>query len=501
MNKIRISFDIGHGKNTYPPSKGIGNFAEWEFNNAVVKYAIPLAEYNNFEVLLTQPLDSDVVNLTQRINNINAEHKKNPIKLLMSFHADFNENLNAKGHWCFYWHTSTNGKKLATIWMKYADEILPNPSRGLMQSKPNEWTNFAINRDTDMPTALMEHAFYSSSDDLKLLKSDDFRKQCAIVAVKTICEYCGVEYKEMKTEVKQETKQGKILVNLNIRQFNTTSSAIIGKLNKNDIVTILSEKDGWYRIDKGWIFENSGKYVEIITEKPKEEIKVDNNLPKEYMYKDCKVVEVNPLDLKIIVADKPANKVSARNMCTSIFQTWEAIFENGKKTDKLKSVPLGILVDGGKIISNRQPHVGFGNIKYPAGTLIVHNDGKVEVKSITDINNEKDVKFVTSGVSILPKILMKEEGFSRRRSIDGKVRDFSDVGRTTSRICVGFNSKKNKIIIVGMISANIGKAQLIMKELGCDCAISCDAGGSAILVVNGKPFMNTSRQLYGFISW
>ena len=515
MNKIRVGFDIGHGKDTYPPSKGIGDFAEWEFNNAVVKYAIPLAEYNNFEVLLTQPLDSNVVNLTQRINNINTEHKKNPIKLLMSFHADYNDNLNAKGHWCFYWHTSTNGKRLAEIWMKYADEILSNPSRGLMQSKPNEWTNFAINRDTLMPTALMEHAFYSNTNDLKLLKSDEFRKQCAIVAVKTICEYCGVEYKEMKEEIKsQQIKQGKILATaLNIRQSNSTTANIVGKLNINDIVTILGEDSGWYRIVNGWIFGNNGKYVEIITEKTvenvevkveeikKEEIKVDNNLPKEYMYKDCKVVEVNPLDLKIIVADKPANTVGAKNMCTSIFQTWQKVIVNGKATNKVESVPLGILVNDGKILSNRQPHIGFGNYKYPAGTLIVHNDGKVEVKSITDINNEKDVKFATSGVSILPNIRMKEEGFSRRKSIDGIIRDFSDVGRTTSRICVGYNSKKNKIIIVGMISANIGKGQTIMKELGCDCAISCDAGGSAILVVNGRPFLNTSRQLYAFIGW
>jgi N-acetylmuramoyl-L-alanine amidase len=283
MNKIRVGFDLGHGKDTYPPSKGIGDFAEWEFNNAVVKYAIPLAEYNNFEVLLTQPLDSNVVDLNQRIKNINEEHKKNPIKLLMSFHADYNDNINAKGHWCFYWHTSTDGKRLATIWMKYADEILPNPSRGLMQSKPNEWTNFAINRDTLMPTALMEHAFYSNKEDLQLLKSDEFRKQCAIVAVKTICEYFGVEYKEMKTEVKQETKQGKILVSLNIRQSNSTTSTIVGKLNINDMVTILEEQSGWYRIDKGWIFGNSGKYVEIV-EKPKEETKIETPVKSEVQY-------------------------------------------------------------------------------------------------------------------------------------------------------------------------------------------------------------------------
>jgi len=140
----------------------------------------------------------------------------------------------------------------------------------------------------------MEHAFYSNVDDLKLLKSDEFRKQCAIVAVKTICEYCGVEFKEMKEEIKsQQTKQGKILATaLNIRQSNSTTANIVGKLNKNDVVTILEEKDGWYRINNnlGWISGGNGKYVEIIEEKMVEKVeekvieKVVTSTPTEVQY-------------------------------------------------------------------------------------------------------------------------------------------------------------------------------------------------------------------------
>jgi hypothetical protein len=299
-------------------------------------------------------------------------------------------------------------------------------------------------------------------------------------------------------------KQGVVTASgLNIRNGYSTSANIIKVIAKDTKVNIYEEKDGWYRIGENqWV---SGKYIKLIDDKisaPVENKPIETkSTSNTYMYKECKVVEANPLDLKVIVADKPANQVGARNMCTSIFQTWDAIYENGKKTNKVKSVPLGILVSDSKIISNRQPHVGFGNIKYPAGTLIIHSDGKVEIKSIVNLDNEKDIKFATSGVSILPKIRMNEEGFCKRKSIDGVVRDFSDVGRTTSRICVGYNSKKNKIIIVGMISANVGKAQTIMRELGCDSAISCDAGGSAILVVDSKPFMNTVRQLYAFIGW
>lgn len=395
------------------------------------------------------------------------------------------------------------------------------------------------------------------------------------------------EWKKFKDEVNKLmnpiSKQGKILVTLNIRKSYSTTSSIVGKLNKNDLVTILEEKDGWYKIDKGWIFGNSGKYVEIIKEKNieentkvetkiqyptiykgskgeyvkilqnklkelgynividgdfgkgteatvkqfqgvykleqdgivgnatwnklmsiekvSEEIKEDNNLPKEYMYKDCKVIELNPLSLKIGVYDLPANKVPMQNIATSIYQTWEAVLENGKKTNKVKSVPLGILVSDGKLISNRQPHINDKGIMYPAGTLIVHNDGTVECKFITSILSEREVKFAVSGCSILPKIRLKEEGFCKRKCMDGKIRDFSDIARTTSRICIGYNSKKNKILIVAMPKANIGKAQLIMKELGCDFANTEDGGGSTILRINGKYFINTTRQLYAFITW
>jgi N-acetylmuramoyl-L-alanine amidase CwlA len=318
-----------------------------------------------------------------------------------------------------------------------------------------------------------------------------------------------IELNKFKQEVlmmitPKVSKQGIVTASsLNVRESNSAIAKVVKTIAKDTKVNILEEKDGWYKIGESqWV---SAKYVKLVDEKvdvKPVEIKVTPTpMGINYIYKDNKVAEVNPLDMKIIVADKPANKVVARNLCTSGYQTYDAVYENGKKTNRLKSVPLGILVSDGKIISNRQPHVGFGNIKYPAGTLIVHNDTSVEIKSIVNIDNEKNVKFAVSGVSILPKIRMVEEGFCKRKSIDGIVRDFSDVGRLTSRICVGFNSKKNKIMIVAMLSANIGMAQTIMKELGCDYAISEDGGGSTIFVVDGVSFISTARQLYSFLSW
>lgn len=192
----RVCIDVGHGNNTYPPSKGIGDFAEFSFNNAVGKYAKALLEYNGFDVYLSQPFDSKEVPLNIRTKNINNEE----CDLVISIHANYNNNPDVTGHWGFYWHNSQDGLNLAKIWQKYANQILPNKDMGITPCKPNTWTNFAICRDTNMTAMLLEHAFYSNPMELKLLQDDGFIRQCAEVIVRTVCEYYNMPFKDLKKE-------------------------------------------------------------------------------------------------------------------------------------------------------------------------------------------------------------------------------------------------------------------------------------------------------------
>lgn len=203
------------------------------------------------------------------------------------------------------------------------------------------------------------------------------------------------------------------------------------------------------------------------------------------------IIEVNPLDLRISVQDKAACKISLPNFVTPGFITWA----NGK------SLPISILASEGKIICNRQPHIGPNNQKYPAGTLIVYKDGTVAVKSITSLDNEKDVYFAVGGCSILPAIKMKEEGFCIRKCWDNVVRDFSDIGRTTSRPVIGYNPTTNKIIIAVREGSNIARGRQTLLNLGCVMGITLDGGGSTVLRVNNKFIFNTTRKLYSVITW
>ena len=197
---------------------------------------------------------------------------------------------------------------------------------------------------------------------------------------------------------------------------------------------------------------------------------------KHYKVSLTDVVEVDPLQLKISIQDKPGSQISLANFVTSGYQYQ---YPDGKLG------PVGILVSEGKVIRADAP-------RGPKGTLIVYKDGSVDVKSIENINAEKNVLFAVSGCSILPKIIMKEEGFTG---------DFADIGRETDRPVIGWNPTKKKIIIAVRPSSNIARGQATLQNLGCTKGITLDGGGSTILKVGGKLIKSTARKLYSVITW
>jgi N-acetylmuramoyl-L-alanine amidase len=193
-----IVIDIGHGSNTYPPSKGIGDFAEHSFNSAVGLKIKELAEHNGFTVLFSQQPNAPEVSLASRSAWINAQHKASPILCLLSIHANAASG-NTSGHCVFHWETSANGKKLAEIWNRLAKKMLPIPQfgQGIWASKRGEWTDFHILRETTPPSILIEHFFYSNPVELQKCNTSEFVNLAAEVAVRAICEYAGVTFKEL----------------------------------------------------------------------------------------------------------------------------------------------------------------------------------------------------------------------------------------------------------------------------------------------------------------
>lgn len=199
--------------------------------------------------------------------------------------------------------------------------------------------------------------------------------------------------------------------------------------------------------------------------------------PYYYQIDKTHIIEADPLSLRILIADRRSSFINLDDFVNGGY-FWHD--ETGR------TYPLGILVSQGRIISNRQPH------GKPAGTLIVYSDCRVELKEITYITKEENIWFAISGCTIEPKINMVSAGFTGA---------FSDIARPCNRPIIGYNRAKNKIIIAARPDSNIARAQLTARNLGCDFAITLDAGDSTNLRVAGNDLFKTYRRLNHIIIW
>lgn len=201
MSKRKFGLDIGHDYLSYPPSKGVGNFAEWSFNNAVVKKAVEKLKQYDVEVYLSQPIGKiKDVGLNQRVRNINREN----LDFLISIHANWNDDRRCEGHWVFYCKEAIDSLRLAQMWHNQAIMNMSNRSygKGITGCELHEWTDFAMTMRTNCTSILIEHDFYSNKDGLARLQTDKFQTECAETIVKTVCEYYNLDYIEIepKTE-------------------------------------------------------------------------------------------------------------------------------------------------------------------------------------------------------------------------------------------------------------------------------------------------------------
>jgi exopolysaccharide biosynthesis protein len=190
------------------------------------------------------------------------------------------------------------------------------------------------------------------------------------------------------------------------------------------------------------------------------------------------VVEIDPKNLSVVETQCSTKSVKYDNFVNGTFFWYDA---NGTR------YVVGITADEDKVYGNMMTH------DKPVATLIVYKNGTVDMKYISDITKEKDVKLAISGYGVYPKITATEEGF---------VGTYADVLRTTNRPIIGYRKKDNKIVIAVRSSSNAQRANQTAKNLGLDFAISLDAGGSTTLKVNGQyKFKGDGRKIFGGLTW
>ncbi|TWM85108.1 N-acetylmuramoyl-L-alanine amidase XlyA [Bacillus licheniformis] len=199
------AIDIGHGEDTWekgggkgvklPGDLGGGRMEEHWFNSAVGIYAKELLEHNGIKVFMAQKPYKNDVPLTTRTNAYNARK----VRGVISIHANAGSHK-AHGSCVFYWHTAKDSRKLAEVWKKHASKYMSEVGfhgNGFHPSVPGTWTNLHICRETNMRAILIEHGFMTNKSDLKWLLNDAYRRDCAEVIARTICEVEGITFKPL----------------------------------------------------------------------------------------------------------------------------------------------------------------------------------------------------------------------------------------------------------------------------------------------------------------
>ena len=202
-----IALDDGHGMNTggkRTPLFSDGTFMkENEFNAKVVDYLDVELQRCGFSTLLVAGGSSDGsdVPLATRTGLAN-----NTIKNKYNKQADLFISVHANAH-TGSWGTANGletfvatGLSTTSTTYKYARIIHKWIMKGTqLRDRGIKFGNFHVLTATKMPSFLVELGFMDNLKEAELLKSDEYRKECAKELAQAICEIYEVKYKEVIT--------------------------------------------------------------------------------------------------------------------------------------------------------------------------------------------------------------------------------------------------------------------------------------------------------------
>ena len=193
-----LILDAGHARDTKGKNNAKENFYEWEFNNDMQYKIKARCEALGIKVFLTNPNPDKVsdISLTTRASLANDYWLRNskPKTIFISLHANAFSSDTARGTETYIAkNASSTSKNFAKVLndevLKVMKQLDSNAKdRGV---KCKDWT---VIQKASMPSVLVEYAFYTNLDDLKILKNN--RDELVEATVKAICQYFGIEYKK-----------------------------------------------------------------------------------------------------------------------------------------------------------------------------------------------------------------------------------------------------------------------------------------------------------------
>ena len=203
-----LILDAGHAKNTAGKNNAKENFYEWEFNNDMQYKIKARCEELGIKVFLTNPNPDKVsdIALSTRASLANDHWTKNgkPKSIFISLHANAYSSESARGTETYHANNASNtSKNFAKVVNDEVVKVMKSLDKNAKDRgvKCKDWT---VIQKASMPSVLLEYAFYSNLDDLKILKNN--RDELVEATVKAICKYFNVEYKTVQKNSEPSTK-------------------------------------------------------------------------------------------------------------------------------------------------------------------------------------------------------------------------------------------------------------------------------------------------------
>ncbi|WP_243289081.1 SH3 domain-containing protein [Clostridium perfringens] len=206
----------------------------------------------------------------------------------------------------------------------------------------------------------------------------DFNGRRAYVSSKYV-NLISYKNNEVKTEVKKEPIEGtgKVNINtaLNVRQASTTNSRIIGSLKGGEKVNIISESNGFYKIE----FNNSygyvySKYISKDGDSEKVQVVKQEEVKKEKVDESKKEAKATPKAEPVVLAVRSLNKTGIVNVSSSL---------NVREGASTSSKVIGSLSGNTKVTIIGEEGA-FYKIEYKGSHGYV---AKEYVKDVTESNN------------------------------------------------------------------------------------------------------------------
>ncbi|HBI7115643.1 TPA: SH3 domain-containing protein [Clostridium perfringens] len=261
----------------------------------------------------------------------------------------------------------------------------------------------------------------------------DFNGRRAYVSSKYV-NLISYKNNEVKTEVKKEPIEGtgKVNINtaLNVRQASTTNSRIIGSLKGGEKVNIISESNGFYKIE----FNNSygyvySKYISKDGDSEKVQVVKQEEVKKEKVDESKKEAKATPKAEPVVLAVRALNKTGIVNVSSSL---------NVREGASTSSKVIGSLSGNTKVTIVGEEGA-FYKIEYKGSHGYV---AKEYIKDVTESNNSNQGTQTPEKPST-PESTEKTGIVNVSSSLN--VRE----GASTSSKVIGSLSGNTKVTIVG----------------------------------------------------